>query len=138
MQAHGVAVLVNQFDAIDAAGTARGASDLMHEFEQHTGIGIRRSGAKLRFYAEMQYGEAFVRGTHENGHAQRSAEIRYREQSLHPGNVADANAQSAVLFINLRHPISFYGLLDANTDAVLVDIEEQQLLQRRTLRYGQS
>ena len=94
-----------------------------------------RSGVRLksRLEPEMQHGETFMRRAHENSHAQGPAQVGYREQGLHAGDVAHADAQAAVLFVDLRHSVGFYGLLDAEAHAVLVDVEEQQLFQRGAL-----
>jgi hypothetical protein len=81
----------------------------------------------------MQYGEAFMRGADEDGNAQGSAKVGYREQRLHAGDIAHSDPQAAVLLIDFRHSIGFYGLLDPEAHTMLVDIEEQQLFQRGAL-----
>src|SRR5258708_2126114 len=129
VQAHGVAILVDQFDAVDAVRAARGTADLVHEFEQHPGVHLR-SCAEAWLNPEMQHGEAFMRRAHENGNAQRSSQVGYREQRLHSRNVAHTDPQAAVMLIDFRHSIGLYRLLDPDAHAMLVDVEEQQLLQR--------
>ena len=85
----------------------------------------------------MQYRESFMRRTHEDGNAHRPSQVGYREQSLHPRDIADSNAQTAVLFIDLRHSISLYGLLDSDPHTMLVYIEEKQLFKCSALLYRQ-
>ena len=41
VQTHGMTILVDQFDAIDAVRAARGAADFVHEFEQHPAVYLR-------------------------------------------------------------------------------------------------
>ena len=77
----------------------------------------------------MQHRESFMRGSNENRDPYGSAFIRNREQSLHAGNVADADAQAAVLLIDLGHPVGVDRLLNAQAYTVLVDVEEKQLFQ---------
>src|SRR6202166_3598964 len=129
VQAHGVAVLVYQLDAIDSARATRSAADFVHQFEQHPGIELR-GRAQARLHAKMQDCESFMRRAYENGNAYWSPEFGYREQGLHSGDIPDADTQATVLFVDLRHSIGFYGLLDADAHPMLVDVEEQQLLQR--------
>ena len=81
----------------------------------------------------MQDCESFMRRAYENGNAYWSPEFGYREQGLHSGDIPDADTQATVLFVDLRHSIGFYGLLDADAHPMLVDVEEQQLLQRGAL-----
>ena len=78
----------------------------------------------------MQNREAFMRGANENGDAHRPAQIGNCEQGLHSGDIAHADAQAAVMLVDLRHPIGLDGLLDSDPHAMLVDVEEQQLFQR--------
>jgi hypothetical protein len=132
VQAHSVAIFVYQFDAVDSACAARCAADFVHQFEQDSGTYFPRY-AQMRLYPEMQHGEALVRRAHEDGNAYRPSYVGYREQSLHPCDIAHTDAQAAVLLKDLRHSIGFNGLLDAETHAMLVDVEEQQLFQRGTL-----
>jgi len=81
----------------------------------------------------MQYGKALVRRAHENGDSHRPAFVRNREQCLHSLDVADPHPQAAVLLIDFRHAVGVDGLLDADPYSMLIYIEEQQLLQGRTL-----
>ena len=85
----------------------------------------------------MQDCESFMRRAYENGYTYRSPEFGYCEQGLHSGDITDTDPQAPVLFMDLRHSISFYGLLDADTHPMLVDVEEQQLLQRGALVHRQ-
>ena len=132
MQAYGVAILIDQFDAIDSVRAARCAADFMHEFEEHAGVEVRGE-AQARLDPEMQHGKTLMGGTNENGHTQRPAEIRYREQGLHAGDVSHADTQTAVLLVDFRHSVGIYGLLDPDADTMLIDVEEQQLFQRGAL-----
>ena len=134
MQAYGVAILIDQFDAIDSVRAARCAADFMHEFEEHAGVEVRAK-AQARLDPEVQHGKALMGGPNENGHTQRPAEIRYREQGLHAGDVSHADTQTAVLLVDFRHSVGIYGLLDPDPDTVLIDVEEQQLFQRGALVY---
>jgi hypothetical protein len=107
----------------------------MHQFEQHRRIHVHHR-LQTGLDAEMQHDEAFVSHTNEDRDAERPAVGGHREQSLHSRNVSDADTQAPVPLENLRRSISLYGLLDANADAVLIDIEKDQLLQGGTLLYG--
>jgi hypothetical protein len=134
VQTHGVAILVYQLDAVDAVRAARCAADFVHELEEHPGVEVRGK-AQARLYPEVQHGKTLMGGTNENGHTQRPAEIRYREQGLHAGDVSHADMQSAVLLVDFRHSVGIYGLLDPDSDTMLIDVEEQQLFQRGALVY---
>src|SRR5208283_2303207 len=123
---------INQFDAIHTARAARGGADFMHEFEQHACVHVR-SGAQSRIDSQMQHREAFMRGAHEYGNADRPALGGNGEQGLDSLDVANAYAQSAVLLIDLGHPIGVYGLLNAHPYPMLVYVEKQQLLEGGTL-----
>jgi len=85
----------------------------------------------------MQNREAFVRRAHENGNPHRPALIGNCEQGLDSRDVANANAQAAVLLIDFGHPIGIDGLLNSHPDPMLVYVEKQQLLERRALLNGQ-
>ena len=56
-----------------------------------------------------------------------------RKQRLHPVDVADPDAQAALLLVDLRDAIGVDRLLDARPDTVLIDVEEQQLFECRAL-----
>jgi len=134
VQAYGVAILIDQFDAIDSVRAARGAADFVHELEEHPGVEVRGE-AQARLDPEVQHSKTLMGGTNENGHTQRSAEIRDGEQGLHAGDVSHADTQTTVLLVDFRHSIGIYGLLDPDSDTVLIDVEEQQLFQRGALVY---
>jgi hypothetical protein len=78
-----------------------------------------------------------MRRTHENGNPHRPALIGNREQGLNSLDVADADAQAAILLVDLGHPIGVYGLLNTHPYSMLIYVEKQQLFQGRTLRNGQ-
>ena len=59
--------------------------------------------------------------------------VRHGKQRLHALDVADADAQAAFLLVDLGHAIGFDGLLNAQTHAMLIDVEKQQLLERGAL-----
>jgi len=134
VQAYGVAILIDQFDAIDSLRAARGAADFVHELEEHPGVEVRGE-AQARLDPEVQHGKTLMGGTNENGHTQRPAEIRYGEQGLNAGDVSHADTQTTVLLVDFRHSVGIYGLLDPDSDTVLIDVEEQQLFQRGALVY---
>jgi len=81
----------------------------------------------------MQNSKALVCGANENGDAHRLSFVGNREQGLNSGDVADTDPQAAVLLINFRHAIGVDGLLNADSYAMLVYVEKQQLLQSWTL-----
>ena len=81
----------------------------------------------------MQYGKALVRGPNKHGDAHRPSLVGNREQSLHSGDVADTDPQSAVLLVDFWHPIGVDGLLNTDSYTMLVYIEKQQLFQGWTL-----
>jgi len=81
----------------------------------------------------MQNSKALVRGTNENGDAHRPSFVGNREQGLDSVDVADTDPQTAVLLIDFRHAIGIDGLLNADSYAMLVYVEKQQLLQGWTL-----
>lgn len=73
----------------------------------------------------MQHGESFMRRPYENGNSQRSPQLRHCEQCLYAGDVAHTNPKAPFLLVDFRYSIGVYGLLDPNTHAMLVDVEEQ-------------
>jgi len=81
----------------------------------------------------MQHRKSFMCRSNENGNPDGPAFIGNREQGLYSGNIADADAQAAVLLINLRHTIGVDRLLNTQAYTVLVEVEEQQLFQGRSL-----
>jgi hypothetical protein len=136
-QSNGVRIFVWKFDASYPMGPARGATDFIHEFEQHAGIHLgRRSPSRLD--AKMQHRKTLMRRAHEDGDADRPPSIRDREEGLHACNVAHPHPQPALLFKDLGYSISVYGVLNTHPYAMLVYVEEQQLLQGRPLLRGQS
>jgi hypothetical protein len=66
VQSHSVTNLVDQFNAIDSARTARRASNFVHELEQYAGALIGGQ-TQARINSEMQNSKTLVRGTNENG-----------------------------------------------------------------------
>ncbi len=132
VQPHGVAILVDELDAVDAPRAPRRAANLVHQLEKHPGIDFRGCG-QARLDAEMQHHESLVRPTHEHRDAQWPAGVRYREQRLNPFDVADADAQAALVLKDLRYPIGLNGLLNSKAYSMLVDIEKEQLFERGPL-----
>jgi hypothetical protein len=132
VQSHGVTNLVDQFDAIDSPRAPRGTANFVHELEQDARALIRRQ-TEAWIHAEMQNSKALVRGTNENGDADRPSLVGNREQGLDSGDVADTNPKAAVLLIDFRYAIGIDGLLNADSYAMLVYVEKQQLLQGWTL-----
>ncbi len=84
-------------------------------------------------HAEMQHDEALAREAHEDGNAQRSTRIGNREQGLDSFDVPDADGQTPLLFVDRGYPIGLDGFLDPEAHPMLVDVEEQELFQRRAL-----
>lgn len=132
VQTHGMANLVDQFYAIDSPRAARRAANLVHQLEQHAGA-LVRGQAQARINSKMQNGEALLRRTNENGDAHGPALVGNCIKGLNPVDVAYADPQTAVLLKDFRHSIGVDGLLDADSYAMLVDVEKQQLLQGWTL-----
>jgi hypothetical protein len=124
VQAHGVAILVDEFDSLDPVRAARRTADFVHQLEQHPGVQVR-SPAEVRLQPQMQHGESFMRRAYEDGNSDRPAQIGNCEQRLNPGDITHANTQSSVLLEYLGHPVGLYGLLDTDSYAMLVDVEEQ-------------
>jgi hypothetical protein len=135
VQSHGVTNLVDQFNAIDAARSARGAAYFVHELEQNTGAPIR-SHAQSRVNPEMQNRKPFMRGSYENCHPDGPTLVGNGEQGLHSRNVAHADAQPAIFLVDFGYAVRIDRLLDADSYTMLVDVEEQQLLKRWTLFRG--
>ena len=81
----------------------------------------------------MQNSKALVRRTHENGDTDRPSFLGNGEESLNAGYVADTHTQAAVLLVYFRHSIGIDRLLNADSYAMLVHVEEQQLFQGWTL-----
>jgi len=52
-------------------------------------------------------------------------------------DVANADAQAAVLLVDLGHPIGVYGLLNTHPYSMLIYVEKQQLLESWALRNDQ-
>src|ERR1700694_4730477 len=76
VQPHGVAILVDQFDAVDAVRSARCTAELGRQFDQHPGVYIGGS-AEAWIYREMQHRDPFVRRATENGNARRFEHVGY-------------------------------------------------------------
>jgi hypothetical protein len=132
VQPHGVTNLVDQLNAIDSPRAARRAAYFVHELEQDARALIRRQ-TQAWIHTEMQNSKALVRGTNENGDAHRPSFVGNREQGLDSVDVADTDPQTAVLLIDFGHAIGIDGLLNADSYAMLVYVEKQQLLQGWTL-----
>lgn len=81
----------------------------------------------------MQNSKTLVRRTHENGDTDRPSFLGNGEESLNAGDVADTDPQAAVLLVDFRHSIGIDRLLNADSYAMLVHVEKQQLLQGWTL-----
>ena len=138
VQMHRRPVLVHQLDAVDAPGASRGVSDLMHQPHQYQRICFF-SGAIIRLDAKVQHDDPVAREPHKHGDAARPPVRRHCEQTLEPFDRADANPEHAAALADLRHAVDINRLEDAAANAVLILIEEQQLLQgaalvRRELR----
>ena len=81
----------------------------------------------------MQHRESFMRRSNENRDPDGPAFIGNREQGLHSGNVAYADAQAAVLLIDLGHTVGVDRLLNPHSYTMLIHVEKQQLFQGWTL-----
>jgi len=81
----------------------------------------------------MQHRESFMGRSNENRDPDRPAVVGNSKQGLHSGNVAYADAQAAVLLIDLGHPVGVDRLLNTHPYTMLVDVEKQQLFQGWTL-----
>jgi hypothetical protein len=127
-----MAHLIDQIDATHAARAPRRAADFVHELDQYASVQIR-SHTQFWVNAEMQHRKPFMRRAHENGNADRTSQLGNGEEGLHSRNVADANSQPAIKFVDFRDAIGIYGLLNSGSYPMLVYIEEQQLLERCTL-----
>jgi hypothetical protein len=135
VQSHSVTHLVHQFNAIDSPRAPRGAANFVHELEKDARALLRHQ-TEAGIDAKMHYREALVRRAHENGDSDRPALIRNCEERLDAFYVADTDPQAAVLLVDFGHAIGVDGLLDADADTMLVNVEKQQLLQGWTLLRG--
>src|ERR1017187_5786597 len=132
VQAQGVALLVDKFDAGYAPSASRGAPYLMHQLEQHRYIDLRRR-AQPRYDAQMQHHETVSGQAYEYGNAEWSTVVRHCKERLHTFDIPNADAQSAILLVDLRYAVSFDGLLNPYAHPMLIDVEEEQLLQGSAL-----
>jgi len=78
---------VDELDAIHALRAARGASDLVHELEQHPRIHLGGRG-RARLDTQMENHETVARQADEYGHTDRAPGVADRENRLHTADVA--------------------------------------------------
>ena len=81
----------------------------------------------------MQDREAFMRRPDKNRNPDGAAFVGNGEQGLYAGDIADADAQAAILLIDFGDPVGIDRLLNADAYTVLVEVEKQQLFQGCTL-----
>jgi hypothetical protein len=137
VQADGVTNFINQLDAIHTTCAARGAAYFVQQLEQYARVHIR-CDTDTRVNAKMQDRKPLMCGADEHGNPHGSALGGNCEQRLHAVDVSDAHAQASVLFINFGYAIGVYGLLNTDSDAMLVYVEKQKLLQGGALFGSQS
>jgi hypothetical protein len=121
-----MARFVDEFDSIDAAGTARGAADLVHQLEQYGRI-RDLSEFVAWLHDEMQHHETLL-GEALSGNG---------KQTLYSLDIADPNSQATVLFVDLGDTVGFDRVLYAVAHTMLIHVEEQQLFQCAALFHAQ-
>jgi hypothetical protein len=128
VQPDGIPVLVHELDSIDAVRSPGRAANLVHQLQQHSGIDLRREPMGMR-HPEMQYHESLEGQPHEYCDAEQPVIVRYCKQRLNAGDLPDANAQRSFMLANLGDTIRLDRVLDAHSDAMLIYVEEKQLLE---------
>ena len=81
----------------------------------------------------MQDREPFMCRPDKNRNPDGAAFVGNGEQGLHAGDIADADAQAAILLIDFGDPVGIDRLLNADAYTVLVEVEKQQLFKGWTL-----
>ena len=77
----------------------------------------------------MQDREPFMCRADKNRNPDGAAFVGNGEQGLHAGDIADADAQAAILLIDFGHPVGIDRLLNAHSNTMLIDVEEKQLFE---------
>ena len=95
----------------------------MHQLKQHSSIDPRCQPIGM-LDAEMQDDESLQGQAHEYRDAEQPMLVRHGEQRLHAFDVAHANRQSPFVLADLGHAVGLDGLLNAYSDAVLIDVEK--------------